>query len=263
VLNIGKLLRGKDRYYLDQVARSLEEYYTGAGEAPGQWAGTAAAELDIAGEVSEDGFLRMLAGAHPDTAARLRGPPHGERVLAFDLTFRAPKSVSLLYALGGPHVSAAVREANAKAVAAALDYLERHAAIARRGHGGEQLVRGNGFIVALFQHRTSRAGDPLLHIHALVANLTRGPDGRWTALDGRALYAHAKTAGYLYQAVLRHELTCTLEVAWGAVRNGVADVAGIPRKLIEAFSKRRQQIKRRMVVSRLLQAKQQGQAACG
>jgi conjugative relaxase-like TrwC/TraI family protein len=247
VLNIGKLLRGKERYYLDQVARSLEEYYTGAGEAPGQWTGTAAAELDIAGEVSDDGFLRMLAGAHPDTAARLGGPPHGERVLAFDLTFRAPKSVSLLYALGGPQVSAAVREANAKAVAAALDYLERHAAMARRGHGGEQLVRGNGFIAALFQHRTSRAGDPLLHIHALVANLTRGPDGRWTALDGRALYAHAKTAGYLYQAVLRHELTCTLEVAWGAVRNGVADVAGVPRKLIEAFSKRRQQIKRRMV----------------
>ncbi len=246
MLNIGKLLRGKQRYYLDQVARSQEEYYTGAGEAPGQWAGAAAAELDIAGEVSEDGLLRVLAGAHPDTAARLGGPPHRERVLAFDLTFRAPKSVSLLYALGGPQVSAAVREANAKAVAAALGYLEQHAAIARRGHGGEQLVRGNGFIAALFQHRTSRAGDPLLHIHALIANLTRGPDGRWTALDGRALYAHAKTAGYLYQAVLRHELTCTLQVAWGAVRNGVADVAGIPRKLIEAFSRRRQQITRRL-----------------
>ncbi len=246
MLNIGKLLRGKERYYLDKVARSQEEYYTGAGEAPGQWAGTAAAELDIAGEVSEDGLLRVLNGAHPDTAARLGGSPHGERVLAFDLTFRAPKSVSLLYALGGPQVSAAVREANAKAVAAALGYLEQHAAIARRGHGGEQLVRGNGFIAALFQHRTSRAGDPLLHIHALIANLTRGPDGRWTALDGRALYAHAKTAGYLYQAVLRHELTSTLEVAWGAVRNGVADVAGIPRKLIEAFSRRRQQITRRL-----------------
>jgi conjugative relaxase-like TrwC/TraI family protein len=246
VLNIGKLLRGKERYYLDKVARSQEEYYTGAGEAPGQWAGTAAAELDIGGEVSEDGLLRILSGAHPDTVARLGGSPHGDRVLAFDLTFRAPKSVSLLYALGGPRVSAAVREANAAAVAAALGYLERHAAIARRGHGGEQLVRGNGFIAALFQHRTSRAGDPLLHIHALIANLTRGPDGRWTALDGRALYAHAKTAGYLYQAVLRHELTSTLEVGWGAVRNGVADVAGVSRKLIEAFSRRRQQITRRL-----------------
>ena len=245
VLNIGKLLRGKERYYLDQVARSQEEYYTGAGEAPGQWMGAAAAELGVAGEVSEVGLQRALDGAHPHTAARLAGPPRGYRVASFDLTFRAPKSVSLLYALGGPRVSAAVREANAQAVAAALGYLERHAAIARRGHNGTQLVRGNGFIAAVFQHRTSRAGDPLLHIHALIANLTRGPDGRWTALDGRALYAHAKTAGYLYQAVLRRELTRTLGVAWGRVSNGVADVAGIPRYVIVAFSRRRQQITRR------------------
>src|SRR6266536_2055627 len=246
VLNIGKLLRGKQRYYLDQVARSQEEYYTGAGEAPGQWAGAAAAELGVAGEVSEDGLLRMLAGAHPDTAVRLGGPPRGERVLAFDLTFRAPKSVSLLYALGGPRVSATAQEGHRRALAAALGYRERHAAVARRGQGGQQLVRGNGVVAAVVQHRTSRAGDPLLHSHVLVANLTRGPDGRWTALDGRALYAHARTAGYLYQAVLRHELTRQLGVAWDRVHNGVADLAGIPRSVLVAFSRRRQQITRRL-----------------
>src|SRR6266540_2540637 len=246
VLNIGKLLRGKQRYYLDQVARSQEEYYTGAGEAPGHWAGAAAAELDVAGEVSEDGLLRMLAGAHPDTAVRLGAPPRGQRVLAFDLTFRAPKSVSLLWALGGQAVSRTVRDSHAHALAAALGYLERHAVVARRGHGGQQLVRGNGFIAAVFPHRTSRAGDPLLHSHVLVANLTRGPDGHWTALDGRALYAQAKTAGYLYQAVLRHELTRQLGVTWERVHNGVADLAGIPRPVVEMFSKRRKQITQRM-----------------
>src|SRR6266542_1675951 len=168
VFNIGKLLRGKQRYYLDQVARSQEEYYTGAGEAPGHWAGAAAVELEVASEVSEDGLLRMLAGAHPDTAARLGGPPHGERVLAFDLTFRAPKSVSLLYALGGPVVSRAASD------------------------------------------------------------------------------SHAKTAGYLYQAVLRHQLTHQLGVAWGRVHNGVADIVGIPQPVLVAFSRRRQQITRRL-----------------
>jgi conjugative relaxase-like TrwC/TraI family protein len=246
VLNIGKVLRGKERYLLDQVAGSQRDYYTGAGEAPGQWAGTAAAELDIAGEVDEDGFLRMLNGAHPDTGARLGEPPRGGRVLAYDLTFRAPKSVSLLYAFGGPRVTAAALEGHARALAAALGYLEGHAAIARRGHGGHELVRGNGFIAAVFQHRTSRAGDPLLHSHAVIANLTRGPDGRWTALDGRALYNHAKTAGYLYQAVLRRELTRELGVAWDRVRNGVADIAGIPRAVIVGFSQRRQQITKRL-----------------
>jgi conjugative relaxase-like TrwC/TraI family protein len=168
-------------------------------------------------------------------------------MLAYDLTFRAPKSVSLLYAFGGPRVAAAVQKGHAKAVAAALGYLERHAAIARRGHGGHELVRGNGFIAAVFQHRTSRAGDPLLHSHGVIANLTCGPDGRWTALDGRVLYNHGKTAGYLYQAVLRHEVTRELGVAWDRVRNGVAGGhRRHPRAVVVGFSQRRQQITRRV-----------------
>ncbi len=63
--------------------------------------------------------------------------------------------------------------------------------------------QGRGFAAAAFLHRASRAGDPLLHTHVVAGNLTQGPDGRWTALDARHLYRHAKTAGYLYQAVLR------------------------------------------------------------
>jgi hypothetical protein len=98
VLNIGKVLRGMDakHYFLDRVARDQRDYYTGAGEAPGEWAGAAAADLDAAGEVSQDGFLRILNGAHPATAARLAGPPRGGRVLAFDLTFRTPNTPAAL-----------------------------------------------------------------------------------------------------------------------------------------------------------------------
>jgi hypothetical protein len=123
-------------------------------------------------------------------------------------------------------------------------YLERHAAIVGRGHARERQELTSGFVAAAYQHRTSRAGDPLLHTHVLVAALGRGEDGRWTALDARALHAHAKTAGFLYQAVLRAELTRQLGVAWGPVRQGAADVAGVPRPVIEAFSQRRQQIRR-------------------
>ena len=75
--------------------------------------------------------------------------------------------------------------------------------MARRGHGGAVLVRGRGFVAAAFRHRASRAGDPLLHTHVVIANVTQGPDGRWSALDGRLLYRHATAAGYLYQASLR------------------------------------------------------------
>jgi conjugative relaxase-like TrwC/TraI family protein len=244
ILNIGKLVRAD--YYLDAVARSQEEYYTGAGEAPGYWLGRAASELGLAGEVSEDGLHRILNGAHPLTAQRLGSPPRGNRVAGFDLTFRAPKSVSLLYGLGDLQVAGHVRAAHEHAIEQALDYLERHAARVSRGAARAQQEHASGLVAAAYQHRTSRAGDPLLHTHILVANLGRGPDGRWTALDGRLLYRHAKTAGYLYQAVLRAELTRRIGVAWGPVRNGVADVRGVHRPVIEAFSQRHQQIRRRM-----------------
>ncbi len=128
------------------------------------------------------------------------------------------------------------------AVAEALGYLERSACWARRGKDGCVPVQGEGFAAAAFLHRASRAGDPLLDTHVVVGNLTKGPDERWTALDARHLYRHAKTAGYLYQAVLRAELTERLGVQWLPVQNGVADIAGIPREVIEHFSTRRREI---------------------
>jgi len=246
MLNIGKLLQGQADYYLDAVARSQEEYYTGSGEAAGYWLGEAAQQLGLAGEVTEEGLHRLLAGAHPITAQRLGSPPRSHRVAGFDLTFRAPKSVSLLYGLGGFQTASQVRAAHEEAIAQALEYLERHAAVVSRGHARERQERAAGLIAAAYQHRTSRAGDPLLHTHVLVANLGQGSDGRWTALDGRPLYRHAKTAGYLYQAVLRVELTRRVGVAWGPVHNGVADVRGIHRPVIEAFSQRRHQIHQRL-----------------
>ena len=71
-------------------------------------------------------------------------------------------------------------------------------------------------MAATFRHRASRAGDPQLHTHAVVANMALGPDGRWTALDARPIYAHAMAAGCLYQAVLRARLTAELGVTLGA-----------------------------------------------
>ena len=84
-------------------------------------------------------------------------------------------------------------------------------------------------MAAAFRHRTSRAGDPQLHTHVLVANLGRGLDGRWSALDGRRLYAHARAASFVYQAVLRAELTRTLGRRVAPVRNGIAEVVGVPQ----------------------------------
>src|SRR4051812_37479829 len=102
-------------------------------------------------------------------------------------------------------------------------------AAVRRGSGGAIVEEASGLVAAGFRHRTSRAGDPQLHTHVLVANLGRGLDGRWSALDGRRLYAHARTASFIYQAVLRAELTRTLGVEWLPVRNGISELVGVPK----------------------------------
>ena len=154
-----------------------------------------------------------------------------DRLPGFDLTFSAPKGVSLLFALGDERTSLLVREAHDRAVAAALGYLEREAGEVRRGRDGVDRLPGGGFVAAGFRHRSSRAGDPQLHTHVLVANMTRGADGRWSALDGRQLYWQAKTAGTLYQAALRYELRA-LGLRFVLRDTGLCELADVPRRVL-------------------------------
>ncbi len=243
MLSLGKLAPGQQQYYLDTVARGAEEYYTGAKEAPGQWIGAAAPRLGLAGEVDAEALARILEHVDPTGAYRLTAAHSVPTVAGFDATFCAPKSVSLLFALGAPEVSNAVRNAADAAVSASLQVLEQAACRVRRGKGGHTMLEGDGFVAAAFRHRTSRAGDPHLHTHVVIANLAHAPaDDRWTALDGRPLYAWLSPVGYLYEAHLRGELTRRLGVEWGPVRNGIADFAGIPRPVLREFSTRRKEI---------------------
>jgi len=235
MLSLGKLATGQAGYYLEQAQGSLsrtrsvssgvEDYYLGGPEAAGEWTGASAAALGLKGEVGGAALDRALAGEHPATGAPL-GRVLAARRPGFDLTFSAPKSVSVLFGIGDDRLRAVLQEAHDRAVWDALGYLEREAAVTRRGPAGVHGIAGNGFVAAGFRHRTSRAGDPQLHTHVLVANLTLGADGQWSTLDGRRIYAHAKTAGFLYEARLRTLLTRELGIEWTPVRNGLADVAG-------------------------------------
>jgi len=99
-----------------------------------------------------------------------------------------------------------------------------------------------GFVAAQFPHRTSRLGDPHLHWHVLVANMARGIDGRWTALDGTALYGARRPVGVLFQAAMRLELTARLGVEWGPMHNDSAEIAGVPTRVLREFSRRHEQI---------------------
>ncbi|MGC1166328.1 MAG: MobF family relaxase [Solirubrobacterales bacterium] len=243
MLSIGKLGIGQERYYLDKVAEGAEDYYAGEGEAEGQWLGDAAAELGLDGVVEADQLTAMLTGRNPATGEPLGLRAVGGRgaVPGFDLTFSVPKSASLVWALGDADTAAAITAATESSTRAALDYLQREACWTRRGADAE-FVKGSGFLAAAFRHRSSRAGDPQVHIHTLIANATQGPDGKWTRLYHPAIYDHAKTAGYLFEAHFRADLTRRLGVGWQEVRNGIAEIEGFADDHLRTFSTRRQQI---------------------
>jgi conjugative relaxase-like TrwC/TraI family protein len=242
VADIAKLTVGREEYYTRELATDHEAYLSGHGESPGRWYGQGAASLGLEGEASVDGFRRMFEGRHPDTG-ELLGRPHGRgAVPAFDVVLRPTKSVSVLYGLGDALTGRAVLAAHHVGLAEAVAYLDEHLGT-RRGHAGVQHVSGHGLLSVGFDHRTSRDGDPLLHTHLVVANRVQGPDGRWTALDGRDLYRHRLAADAVYRACYQRQLSRTLGVEWTAAdAHGNRELVGIPDDLVRLFSKRTDQI---------------------
>jgi len=250
VLSRGKVTPATVSYYTDEVAKGIEDYYAGRGEAKGIWVGAGSAHERLRGEVEAEDLARLFEGRHPRTGDSLgapyKVPDTVDRVTGWDLTFSAPKSVSVLWAVGGGEVGMEVRDAHDAAVAAALRYLEEHAAFSRTGKAGVRQVDTHGFLAAAFVHRTSRAGDPQLHTHVLVSGRVRCEDGVWRALDSRALHRQLKPAGMVYQAALRAELTHRLGIEWAAVdRNGQAEIVGVPPALRLLFAQRRASVEAR------------------
>jgi conjugative relaxase-like TrwC/TraI family protein len=243
MLSIGKLALGQQSYYEKQVAHGRDDYYTGRGEAPGEWAGAGAHELGLAGRVEAGQFNALLEGRDPRALEeRLRAMNSEPEVAALDLTFSAPKSVSVLFAVAPAEVSAALVDCHEEAVRAALGFLEEEAVFVRRGKGGARFEHAGGLIAAAYRHRMSRALDPQLHTHFVAANLARGEDGRYTALHHPSLYRAARTAGFLYQGHLRAAVRDRLGLEWGPVVKGAAELAELPRGVMAVFSQRRAQV---------------------
>jgi conjugative relaxase-like TrwC/TraI family protein len=202
-----------------------------------------AAGLDARKVYGDVGLSLDEALAHLEERIDIRRP-------GYDVVFSAPKSVSVAYGLGANDTSREVRQAHASAVGQAMRYLELFVARSTQGHHGDghsaPRVATEGLVAAAFEHRCSRADDPQLHTHVVIANLIRRSDGQWSAIDSAALYHHMLTAGYIYQAILRAELTRRLGVQWTPVRRGVAEITAIPQGLCRAFSQRRQAIEARL-----------------
>lgn len=260
MVGVSKIQRGNADYWLRAVAEGGEDYYTKPGEAPGEWLGSIASDFGLSGVVETDDYWAILEGRNPVSddqlltrrAAYNRPRADGsfvrvEPVLGYDVRFSAPKSVSLLHALADEATQAKITAILDEAVAAGIAHLEEAACFVQyRDEKDEiQFERGSGFAGMSFRHRMSRAGDPALHIHVVLSNLTFGA-GKWRALaspkGGNPLWIHGKSAGVIFQAAIRAGFLREFGLEFEEVRNGYADLKGFSREAIEAASTRSKEI---------------------
>jgi conjugative relaxase-like TrwC/TraI family protein len=144
--------------YYEAHEFSREDYYLEAGQAEGRYVGREAEHLGLDGAPERGQLQALLEGRDPLAGEPLPGLREGRRNAGFDLTFTAPKSASVLLAVGDERIRQAVMAAHEAGVAAGLDYLERNELQARRGAGGQRIVAARGFAGARYTHEMSRSG---------------------------------------------------------------------------------------------------------
>lgn len=176
-----------------------DDYYRDAGHAPTAWQGTGAARLGLTGEVSTAEAEALLEGRLPN-GERVGGDDHRP---GWDATFSAPKSVSVAAYVHGDDRLIAAHDA---AVREAIQFLERETAATRIRENNEIHTEATGNLVAAtYRHDTSREGDPQLHTHSVIMNITQSADGQWRSLESKPLYRLQTEAGAVYRAALGRE----------------------------------------------------------
>ncbi|UXA08305.1 relaxase domain-containing protein [Mycobacterium sp. SMC-2] len=247
VLDAQKAGGGLGEYYSEHDTRTPVWLCAGDTRRAAELVGLSDLER-VGGEADPDAVERWLVGGEAPNGASGRGFRNGS-VHGFDLTFCAPKSVSLIRAIRADDVAdKAIVDAHATAISEAMEYLANHAGYTRVHNpatGEKDLVRLPGIVAIAYQHETSRTGDPHLHTHVVVPNRQARDDGQLVSIDGTSLYHEAKTAGVIYQATLRRELHHSLGYEWLPVdsRTGMAEVAGIHQTSITAWSQRSSQLR--------------------
>lgn len=288
-------------YYLNSAAvgdgaeagagRDMTSYYTETAAPPGRWIGRGLAGLNLTtGQtVSREAAKSLYEDmADPTTGRPLgrvmtsakREAPEGaktptgaaakstrEQVAGFDLTFSAPKSVSVAWAVAGPELQKRIQDAHHKAMEQTLEWAEQNVLQTRAGHGGVAHVPIEGMIASVFDHWDSRAGDPQLHSHCVVSNRAqRSTDGQWVTIDSYTLHRHVVAISEQYNNLLYDALhqdigalpesrTGEPDPALSAINDALnpaagtagteqtdpahrVELAGIPDELITEFSER-------------------------
>ncbi|MEM1297973.1 MAG: MobF family relaxase [Pseudomonadota bacterium] len=221
-----------------------KDNYYGEGEtSPSRWMGQGAEALGLRGGVDARAFQAVLEGEVPGASQRLgfadRESGDWKHQPGWDLTFSAPKSVTLLAMLGGDR---RIVGAHDRAVANTVAMIERDYSTTRLRQGGEVVQEKTGSLtVAAFRHDLSRLQEPQLHSHAIVVNMTEGQDGKWRSLVSRDIYRDTLSIGLAYRQELALELrNLGYEIDLG--KQGMFEVRGVSQDLVDAFSTRRTEV---------------------
>jgi conjugative relaxase-like TrwC/TraI family protein len=240
---------GGSASYYTRLAQ--EDYYTKGQEPPGVWLGTGAEKIGLSGVVKADEFKNVFCGFSPDGQEKLvqnAGKMTGKlsRDPGWDLTFSAPKSVSICWAIASPEVRQIIEWAHLEAIKTTLKEIEAQTVI-RKGKGG-CIHEQAGLVVATYQHSTSRAinkntlPDMQLHTHCLAMNMGVSPtDGKTRAIKSNVLYENQKEWGARYEVELANRLTVVGFVC--EKTENAFEIKGVSPEIIKEFSKRTEQVK--------------------
>lgn len=236
-----------------------DNYYTqDEGFTHSEWWGKGSKDMQLAGTVSDREFTQLLSGRLPngEQLGKMENQVMKHRA-GWDLTFSAPKSVSIMALVAGDQrLIAAHREA----VKVTLEKIQQGCGQARiTVNGAMQYENTRHLTGALYHHDLSRAKDPQLHTHSVIMNMTARADGKWrslasslgkynegTASEVNGFIERVRHQNRYYSKLYETELAFHVKQCGYELRHdsptGIFEIAAVPSSLVEQFSKRRQEI---------------------
>ena len=238
---VSKVAAYYEGYQLGKENPNSKETTTRQHDEPmGKWVGSYAEKRGFANTLVHRGEMQAaLRGFDPKTGEPLSNNAGDERHKpGYDLTFSAPKSVSIAWASAPPEVQKAMSEAHQQSVEASLKYAEQSGAfIQREGHAGAIKVHHGEIAAATFEHSSNRNGEPHLHTHAVTVNISE--NGKRVDFDTR----HAGAIDGFYKADYAARLQ---KLGFEIERTSKAfELSGVPDQLAKELSSRAAQITER------------------
>lgn len=241
ITRLGKALEAKIKYYTELASI---KYYNSEFEPQGMWHGHVANQFGLKDKPVEHDLLMLFASGHNKQNKALVGNAGSKHQIGFDLTFSAPKSVSVLFGLADKRIREKVQQCHLKAVKMVLSYIEDNLIEVRAGsneYGDRLKVKTKNSLFAIFEHGSSRSLDPQLHSHCILLNFSKLKPQEWRCLETKHLFKYQKAIGAMYRNELAHQLKKELNLAIEPDEE-FFKLPIVPEDVCQKFSKRTEQI---------------------